>query len=484
LLVAYYFGTELKIDIYFYAYNTIVIVSTFIVSTNSTVIIPESMRIRIQEGQPMANRFLNLFLYAYLCITLLISLFFFADPIRIFTALSRFDESLLLQQRQVLYMAVPLVMLMPITTLLTDILASYRFFTVPVIAGMINSLFSIVFIIAFQSVLDIRSVLLGLLIAYTINIALLLFLMRKYLKWTFKASTKVFRRQVLNNMIYSQTGNLLTSMGAYAPLYFLSGTVAGIIASLNYAQQIITQANSFITAQVLVVTRIKLSELFAQKRYKKLSEIFISTNRFLLFILLPISGLLFLYSEEIITVLLRRGSFTERSVALSSEMLRYLALSLPFTAVNSLGGNLYAAAQLIKISIVYQIISNILLIGCVAWLVHVLGYKGYPIAYLAINVLNVLVVYIYCKFFFPYINYPQVLKYLGLMIIFNGAIVLLLMILNAYRHQLGDVLTMLVGGLIYVSILLVVNFKFSLNSDFNLLLVKIGRQLKILEPSS
>jgi hypothetical protein len=70
------------------------------------------------------------------------------------------------------------------------------------------------------------------------------------------------------------------------------------------------------------------------------------------------------------------------------------------------------------------------------------------------------------------------------MIIFNGAIVLLLMILNAYRHQLGDVLTMLVGGLIYVSILLVVNFKFSLNSDFNLLLVKIGRQLKILEPSS
>ena len=37
-------------DIYFYAYNTIVILSAFITSLNSSVLIPESMRLREQKA--------------------------------------------------------------------------------------------------------------------------------------------------------------------------------------------------------------------------------------------------------------------------------------------------------------------------------------------------------------------------------------------------------------------------------------------------
>jgi peptidoglycan biosynthesis protein MviN/MurJ (putative lipid II flippase) len=483
LLIAFYFGTQLKMDIYFYAYNTIVIVATFIASANSSVIIPESMRIRIQQGQKEANSFLNLFIYGYMLLTLLICLVFLVNPVRLFTAISKYDAELLSPQLQILYMAIPLLFMMPVVTLLTDILASYRYFTVPVVAGIINSVFAISFLLIFHNILDIRSVLLGLLISYSVNMILLIILMVKYLNWKFTFSPKALPRRVINNILYSQSGNFVTSLGSYAPLYFLSGTVAGIIASLNYAQQIVTQANSFITYQVSVVNRIRLSELYAEKKYKKVNEIFQSTIRFLLFILIPISGLLFLYSEEIITLLFRRGSFTERSVKLSSDLLRYLALSLPFIAVVSIAGNLYVAAQLIRISIVYQIISNILLILLIAVLVRWLGYNGYPIAYLAINILNVLVVYIYCTLFFPFIKYIEVLKYLALLILFNGAVILLLTLLNNYKDQIGSVQTMLLGGVIYLIILLAINFKFRLNNDFNVLLVKVGQQLKLIKPS-
>jgi putative peptidoglycan lipid II flippase len=483
LLVAYYFGTEVKMDIYFYAYNTVMIIATFIASANSSVIIPESMRLRVREGQDKAMGFLNYFIYAYIGLTLMIALVFLTDPIRIFTMFSKYDVNVLAPRRHILYLAVPLVLLMPVTTLLTDILASYRFFTIPVIAGMINSVCSIIFVVFFHNILDITSILMGLILAYSFNILMLLYLMVRHLKWKFRASRQAVSKKALNNLVYSQTGNFLTSLGSYAPLYFLSGTVPGIIAALNYAQQIVTQANSFITYQVSVVSRIKLSELYAQKKYKKVNDIFVSTIKFLLFILVPISGLLFLYTEEIITLLFKRGSFTERSVQLSTDMLRYLALSLPFTAIVSIAGNLYVAAQLIRISIIYQVISNLILIGLIALLVNRISYIGYPVAFLLINILNVLIVYVYCRYFFPFIRYAEVLKYLAYMILLNIPVIILLKTLSMYRETFGSIQLMILGGLIYSGIMLAINLRFRLNDDFNNLLIKVGQKIGVIKTS-
>lgn len=481
LLIAYYFGTAVKMDIYFYAYNTITIISTFIASANSSVLIPESMRLRVREGQEKAMSFLNYFIYGYIGLTIVISIIFLTDPIKIFTVFSKYDANILSPHRQMLYLSVPLLLLIPVTTLLTDILASYRFFTVPVIAGMINSICSILFLFLFHNILDINSILIGLILAYVLNIIMLLHLMVKHLQWKFQTSSASVSRKAVNNLLYSQTGNFLTSLGSYAPLYFLSGTVPGIIAALNYAQQIVTQANSFITYQVSVVSRIRLSELYAQKKYKKVNEVFLSTVRFLIFILLPITGLLYLYADEIITLLFKRGSFTSRSVELSSDMLRYLALSLPFTSIISIAGNLYVAAQLIKMSIIYQIVSNLLLIGLIALLVNKMSYFGYPLAYLAINALNVIIVYVYCRYFFPFVKYLEVLKYLALMLLLNAPIIILLKFLNSYGSNFSSIVIMVAGGLIYSGIILALNFKFKINNDFNILLSKIAQKLGIIK---
>lgn len=481
LLIAYYFGTEIKMDIYFYAYNTVTILAAFISSVNSAVIIPESMRIRVQQGQENAIKFLNIFIYSYVILTAIISILILIAPVSIFTAVSKYDTATAQKYQDILYMTSPLILLIPTTTLLTDILASYRFFTVPIVAGIVNALFSIVFLVLFHNILDVKSILTGLLVSYSINIALLLYLMMHSLKWKFSVDRKLVRKQVLHNIAYSQTGSFLTGLGSYAPLYFLSGTVSGVIAALNYAQQIVTQTNSFITYQVSVVNRIKLSELYAEKKYKKINEIFQTTVKFLVFILLPISGLLFLYADDIITVLFKRGVFTDKSVELSSEMLRYLALALPLLAINSIAGNLYFAAQLVRIAIAYQIISNAVLIGLIAWLVKQYGYIGYPIAYVAINIANVLVVYLYCVKFFPFIKYSGVLKYLTLLIVLNASIIVIIMGINTWSSRLGSVQMMIIGFIAYGLILLALNAKFRLNTDFNGVLTQIGQKLKLLK---
>lgn len=179
LIIAFYFGAQLKMDIYFYAYNTLVILSAFITSLNSSVLIPESMRLRAQESGRQAMFFLNFFLYAYALITLLGCLLFFINPVGAFHAVSDFPRDSLQQQARILYLSVPLIFLMPIINLLTDIMTSYKFFSIPMIAGIINGIFSIIFIVLFHGLLDVSSLLVGLLLSYTLNFVLLVTLMKK-----------------------------------------------------------------------------------------------------------------------------------------------------------------------------------------------------------------------------------------------------------------------------------------------------------------
>ena len=192
---------------------------------------------------------------------------------------------------------------------------------------------------------------------------------------------------------------------------------------------------------------------------------------------MPVSGILFLYSNEIVTILFKRGSFDAYSVKLSSDFLRYLGLSLPFTAIISIAGNLYVAAQLIRASIGYQIVSNLLLILLVYLSLRWLGYIGYPIAFLAINVLNVLIVYIFCRLFFPFIRYTHILKYLGILIGCNVLIVFALKGIGYLFSNLSAFMVVFFGGFIYMMAVLIINFVFHLNKDFNAFLAIIHQKI-------
>jgi putative peptidoglycan lipid II flippase len=477
LAIAYFFGTQLKVDLYFYAFNTVLLIVTFISTLNSSVLIPESMRIRKHEHPGNVISFFNFFIYSYLVITVLLCLLFFINPVSAFVVISNYNPAILQKEAAILYLSVPLILLMTLTTMLTDILTSYRFFTVPMVAAIINSLFSLVFIFLFHKTLDVRSITLGLLISYSVNIGFLFFLLKKYIHWHFRFEWIKLGKKTWANIFYAQMGNFVTSLGGYAPLYFLSGANSGIIAALNYAQQISTQPTSFLTNQFANVSRIKMSELYVAGDFVKVNEVFQSTIRFLLFVLIPISGILYLYADDIVVVLFKRGSFDSDSVKLSSDFLRYLGLSLPFTAVISIAGNLYVAAQKIKISIGYQIMSNLLLIGLVYFFLKWFGYTGYPIAFFFVNFINVLVVYIFCRFFFPFIRYGLILKYMAIIIGINIPVLFLLKTMGILTAHSGAFVIVAAGCSVYAVLLLCINHFFHLNVDFTRFLNNIRSRI-------
>ena len=467
LLIAYFFGAQLKMDIYFYAYNTIVILSTFITNLNASVLIPESMRLRKQESDGNAMAFLNFFLYLYAAVTILLCLIFLIDPVKTFNMVSGFNKGDIQQQVQILVLSIPLIFLMPVINLLTDIMTSYKYFTIPMIAGIVNGLFSILFVLLFHKVLDVLSLLAGLLLSYSLNFILLVSLMRKRLNWNFRFRIFKLGKRIWRNVLFAQAGNITSSLSSYAPLYLLSSFGSGIITSLNFAQQISSLPTTLITNQFSAVAGIKFNESYASGNFASVNETFRSTASFLIFILLPVSGIFFFFPQQIVTVILERGAFGHSGVIYTAGFLQYLGLLLPMMVINTLFARLFMASHKIMQAFWYQIVTNVILIVAVYITVNRFGFLAYPVTMVCYHVLNVIGCYFLGKWYFRMIDYPRVLLYFMLLVLVNAAVGTGVYFFIRIVGLQSSILNLLLGAGIYFALIALISLKFKLNSVFN-----------------
>jgi putative peptidoglycan lipid II flippase len=475
--IAFYFGTQSKTDVFFYCTAVITLMAVFINTLDVSVLIPESMRIREQETEKESMMFLNFFIYLYLFIGLLTTFIICLSPINSFLLLSKFSKPILEQNISILLFALPLFLLMIVTTFLVNILASYKFFTIPMIIAMVNNTLALIFLILFHDYFNVLSILIGLVLAYLINIILLIYLMRKNLKWDFSFKMVSLEKRILHNMFYAQAGNMASALASYAPIYLLSGFNAGIITCLNFGQKVADIPRQLIIAQFVSVVGIKFNELYAKKDFEKLNEVYSKAIKILLFMLVPVSILFYLFSHEIIVLLFKRGTFNEASVLVSVNFFKYLGLLLPFFAIISVTGSLYYSAQIIKFAFGYQIFSNVLFITMLFFGLKYFDFMGYPFSLLVINILNVLIIQLFVRWLFPFINYIYILKYFALNILINLALGIFICYMRVYIH-FNVPFEFMIWISIYMLCLALINLLIPINSDVNSFLRQLNTSLK------
>ena len=466
IVIAYYFGTQTKTDIYFYVMSSIIgLIVTLISGLNLAVLLPESMRLREQESKEKSMQFLNFFLYLYLIIGLIVSIPLIIDSVGFFNIFTKFGIEALSQNQSLLLLFIPLFTLILIVNYLTDILTSYKYFTMPMIAAIINNSAALIFIILFHSIWDVKSILVGLNTAYLINTIFLIYLIHKNLKWNFTYKKIKFTKAVKKNIIYAQAGNLASVLGSFAPAYILSSFGSGVITALNFGQKTANIPNDFITSQFTSISGIRYNELYAQKDYTRLNMVFLETAKFLIFIMIPVSVLAFIYSDQVISILFQRGKFDAISVKNSALFMKYLVLLLPFYAINGLASRLYMAAQLINYSFWYQIAANLMLIALVWFGIKNFGAIGFPYALLTQYILNTFVIYFFLKFLLPFIKFGKVLLYLCLIILIN---VLLGIIVFHIIKYFDNIFSKLIFGIsIYLLTYFILNIAFKINHQTN-----------------
>lgn len=347
------------------------------------------------------------------------------------------------------------------------------------ILSLVNGLFVVVFVWALHDGFGVLSALLGQLLAYMINLVFLVILMSKHLGWNFGIFSRTIERRVYLNLAYAQAGNLTAMLTAYVPLYLLTGFGTGIITALTYGQKTAELPNQLITNQVSAVSSIQFNELFARKAFDDLDSVFRRTVGLLLFLLIPISSLLFLFSNDLLTLLYKRGAFGSESIAVAASYFRYFVWLLPMYGINTMVARLFMAELRVVEAFYYQVVFNVALILLVVFGVKSFGSTGYPAALVAIHTLNLFGFYWLLKRFFPHIDY--------LKIAMNGAMIVLLNIFlfvvvfygsSVILDGMIEIVRVFVGSGMYLLGVVILNSIFKVNKEIDLVAVKMINELR------
>lgn len=412
LLFAYYFGARSRTDIYLYATAAISLIAAWITSLNTSVLIPESMRLAAQEGEHRRMQFLNTFFYLYLLIAAALSAALLIAPTDAFQVLSRFSSTVIRENRSLFMLIAPLLFGEVATTHLNDILVSHRFFTIPMLGSLAQRLLQALLLILLHQPLGVASMAVGSLAAYALQITALVLLLRLRLGWQFSATAHAVPRMVLRNSAAALSGNAISTLAQLLPQYLLSGLGAGAVTAVSYATRVVNIPHNLLTTPVSSVTGIKLNEEYARGNQENMNRAFVRVACGLTMVLTPVAILLFVEGRDIIGILFERGAFDAAATHQASAVLRWLSLTLPLLAINTMVARTFMATQRIIPAFWYQNAQNLVLIFVTYFGIRVSGGVGYAVSQASFYLWNAVTLLPLMNVWFPSIAYPRVLGFL------------------------------------------------------------------------
>jgi putative peptidoglycan lipid II flippase len=476
IIVARYFGSDLKTDIYFFVFASMILFSGFINNLDTAVLIPESIRLREQEGDEKANNFLNYFLLIYFLIGILFTVAMYFLGTRVFGLISKFSESDIITYRNYFWLGSFFFIFNVLTNYFNNILTSLKYFSLPMVISSIKSCIVIVCIFLLKEQYDVLSVILGGLISYAVNLFMQVYILYKIAGWKFTFSKPPVRKAIWSNVLYSELGQALTVAGSMFPLYLLSGFGSGVISVMNYGKNIADIPNTLVTSQFANVSGIKLNEQAAQGDHAGMNRTFLDISKLMVFILVPLGCFMFVFAEQIVELFYMHGSFTRQAVVESARFMQLLSITIFSIGVNAVVTRIFIAMQAIRQAFFYQVVLSIFLIAAIWVCTSYYGAYGYPYGIIIMNIVNYVAMYFICKKVAPQINYAALIKYTATVILLNTVIAAALYVAVNYS-QFGGLLNIIFGFLLYLIILLILNKKFTLNTELGRIIKHVKQKL-------
>ncbi len=475
IIIARYFGSDIKTDIYFFVFATMILFSSFINNIDTAVLIPESMRLREKEGEEKATAFLNYFLLIYTIIGIVftIGMYFFGTTV--FGLISKFSEADIVAYRNYFWAGSFFFIFHVLTNYLNNILTSLKYFSLPMIISSVKSCIVIVCIFLMKADYDVLSVILGGLISYAVNLLIQIYVLYKIAGWKFTFKKPPVRKTIWSNVFYSELGQMTTIASSMFPLYLLSGFGSGIISVMNYGKNIADIPNTLVTSQFANVSGIKLNEEAAREDHAGMNKTFLDMSKLMVFLLVPLGCFMFVFAEPIVALFYQSRNFKADAVTETAMFLKLLAVTIFSIGINAMVTRVFIAVQAIRQAFFYQLTFNIFLIGAIWICTRYYGAYGYPYAIIVMNMVNYVAMYFICKKLAPQINYLALLTYTALIILVNTIIAGALYVAVNYSH-LGGLLNIIFGFLLYLIILLVLNKKFGLNNELALIIKHVKRK--------
>jgi putative peptidoglycan lipid II flippase len=379
IFIGVIFGANTETDLYYFLYNFIILViASFISSIDILVLLPEFIKIRDTLNVRKAISFINKFLYMYLLGGFFLFALCFFFSVSIYSIISNFSLEILENNKAELILGFLIIPLIISCNLLTSVLVSYKYFTIPNIVTLINNGLCLIFLLTFNKKFGITSAILGTVIGYIINLIILANILVIKLDWNFMWVTKDFDKRIFKFIGATQITACVVALRIYFTQFLLSGFGGGILTAINWGNQIGSIVDMLINSQLYTVSGIKFSQFYVNNEKENAIKFLHNVFSILFSLGCIIFIVIFFNRFEIVNLINAKNKFTQEVLIVLGLSLVFLTLSPTINIITALSNKILSAFQFINLivlrnSIIGQILSILLLyIGVKGW-----GYYGY-----------------------------------------------------------------------------------------------------------
>jgi putative peptidoglycan lipid II flippase len=395
VIIAAKFGAKSDMDIFLASTAVPFYINTIFIGILNVILIPVFAEHQ-QKGDyqlwQIASRIINFVVLGtgILCAAVI---FFAPSVIRLIApGFSLFKSG---QAAHLLKYLMPLIVFTGVGEILTSIYYSRHSFFIPSLNKLISPLFTVLFVLFYQSHLSVMSLVLALVAASAVQTVLLAIGLAKNNYFHYELALDFQHpaiRQIFKLSLPLLGGILISKAVPLFDRFFLSELAEGSIAHIGYATKILSVISQLVVVGISISIFPLLSQYAAGRQWESLSDLIDKGIRMVLYLSVPFLVFLALFGKDVISILLQHGKFTAGDTESVYLALTVYLLSLPATGMGTIISQIYYALQMnISISIISSVMLVLYLILCV-FLVPRFGFLAIPLAFFLYNSIALLTI--------------------------------------------------------------------------------------------
>ena len=348
LVVAYRFGTAREVDAYLIAWLLPALLLNVLAESFSAALMPTYIAVREADGEPAARQLLaNATVWAAGVLVVVSVILGAASPLVLKLVGARFEPAELNLTRTLFLVLLPVLVLNGLATVWSAVLNAGHRFASAALAGMTVPVAAIACLVVFGPSWGIVSLAAGTLLGYMLKCVWVAFDLRRRGLWVRPAWNGVTPelRQVIAQYIPAVGASLLMGSTLLVDQAMAARLESGSVAALTYGNKVIGFAVTLGSLSLGTAVLPFFSQMVARKQWAELRRTTRVYTGLILALTIPVTVLLFVFSEPLVRVLFERGAFSAADTAVVSKVQAFFALQIPFFLVGTLYVRLTSALR-------------------------------------------------------------------------------------------------------------------------------------------
>lgn len=348
LVVADYFGTNEVVDAFLIAFLLPMFLINVLAGSFSAAMMPTYIRTRENTGLVAAQQlFSSVMVLGILFLIVAAFVLVVLAPVLLPLLGSGFSAQTMALTQSLFYWLLPVLVLTGIGHLYSTAMNAGERFAAVALAPAITPFCAVVVLVLLLDNWGIHALAGGTVLGASIELAIL---------------AKVATRQGIPLLPRwsGMTDELRGVIRQYAPMvagaFLMSGTVLvdqsmaamlepGSVAALNYANKVVALILGIGAMALGAAVLPYFSRMVATKDWAGVRHTFKTYTWFIIFISIPLTTILFLFSESIINILFERGAFSAEDTRLVSQIQAFYVLQIPFYVLGILAVRLISSLK-------------------------------------------------------------------------------------------------------------------------------------------